>query len=105
MHRFATLSLLFTHFISYGQIDQKKLDSLKRTIEYSTKTQKSWQDSFVNAQDSIYKSAVTNSGSVNLSTQQETTIKDKQIVVIRIVIFVALFLIAVFLALRQKRPG
>jgi len=104
MYRFLTFISLFAYFNSWAQIDQKKLDSLKRSIEVSTKTQKSWQDSFANAQDSIYKTAINNGDSVNLSTQQKTTVKDKQII-IRIVIFVALFLITVFLALRQKRSG
>ena len=40
-------------------IDPKKLDSLARTIDASRKEMKNWQDSFVQRQDSLYRSRVS----------------------------------------------
>ena len=37
----------------------KKLDSLARTIDASRKEMKNWQDSFVQRQDSLYRSRVS----------------------------------------------
>jgi len=101
-HLFLLLIVIFTHFIIYGQIDQKKLDSLEQAIESSTKAQKGWQDSFAKAQDSIYKSAISNSDSFKSSTQQTNKVKERQRVTVRIVIIVALFLTAVLIAFQRK---
>jgi hypothetical protein len=40
-------------------IDPKKLDSLARSIDASSKKMKDWQDSFVHRQDSLYRSRVS----------------------------------------------
>lgn len=42
-----------------GQIDQRKLDSLARSIDSSAGAQKKWQDSFIRRQDSNYRSDVS----------------------------------------------
>ena len=99
---FLSLIAIFTHFIIYGQIDQKKLDSLERAIESSTKAQKGWQDSFAKAQDSIYKSAINKSDNFKSSTQQTNKLKERQRITLRIVIMVALFLTGVLIAFQQK---
>jgi hypothetical protein len=46
--------LLNTH----AQIDQRKLDSLKKSIDVSAKVHNLWQDSFAKVQDSFYQSAI-----------------------------------------------
>ena len=54
--------LMILPFCSWSQeegIDPKKLDSLARTIDASRKEMKNWQDSFVQRQDSLYRSRVS----------------------------------------------
>jgi hypothetical protein len=41
-----------------AQIDQRKLDSLKKSIDVSAKAHNFWQDSFAKVQDSFYQSAI-----------------------------------------------
>src|SRR5215212_6496514 len=52
------LALLF-HLTCYSQVDQKKLDSLTRSIDSSKKVLRNWQDSFTKMQDSLYETRVS----------------------------------------------
>ena len=101
-HLFLSLIAIFTHFIIYGQIDQRKLDSLEQAIESSTKAQKGWQDSFAKAQDSIYRSAINENDSIKSSAQQTNKVKERQRITLRIVIVVAICLTGVLIAFQQK---
>jgi hypothetical protein len=49
-----------------AQIDQAKLDSLKRSIDASAKAHKLWQDSFAKVQESLYQNGIK----TNLSKQK-----------------------------------
>jgi len=103
MHRFLLLIVLLSKLNSYGQIDQKKLDSLEQSIEVSTKAQKNWQDSFAKAQDSIYRTSINPVDSTKLLAAIKTKAKKRQAVILRIVIIAALFLTGVFLGLRKRK--
>jgi accessory gene regulator protein AgrB len=58
MPRFLTAILLLIYLYAPAQIDQQKLDSLKRSIDSNTRAVKSWQDSFQKNQDSLYRSRI-----------------------------------------------
>jgi hypothetical protein len=50
--------VLLLHFNTYGQIDQRKLDSLSSLIDSSAQAYGLQQDSIIKQQDSSYKSEV-----------------------------------------------
>jgi len=103
MHRFLLVIVLLSKLNSYGQIDQKKLDSLEQSMELSTKAQKNWQDSFAKAQDSIYRASVKHLDSNKPIVQLKPKAKERQIIILRMVIIVALFLTGVFIGIRQRK--
>ena len=84
-----------------AQIDQHKLDSLRRSIDSSARAHTMWQDSFTKAQDSIYQSAVNNT---RLSKQNHL---EREVQRRRNLqgIFIALLLVvvAVLLLLRRRK--
>jgi CRISPR/Cas system-associated endoribonuclease Cas2 len=103
MHHLLLLIFLFTNFCIYGQIDQKKIDSLELSIDSSTKAQKTWQDSFAKVQDSIYRSAVNNSDSTKLSAEQKTKVKGRQKIILRFAIIAVLLVTTIIVILRRKQ--
>src|SRR5678809_758609 len=80
--RLLLLLVLLVHLNIYGQIDKKKLDSLSRSIDSSTKAHRLFQDSFTKVQDSIYHSAINknDSGKFNdfLAEQKRRLEKETQ---------------------------
>ena len=66
MPRLILLIFLFLSLNAYCQVDPAKADSLAREIALKQRTMKAYQDSFRNAQDSIYQSKMTK-GSPNHS--------------------------------------
>jgi hypothetical protein len=65
--------LLLSNLNTVGQIDQRKLDSLSKSINSSAKEHRLWQDSFTKVQDSIYRAAISKTGnrySPNLDNSQ-----------------------------------
>jgi hypothetical protein len=103
MHRLPFLIFLFTNCCVYCQIDQKKIDSLERSIDSSTKAQKSWQDSFAKIQDSIYRSAIHNSDSTTLSAEHKTKVKGRQKIILPLAIIATLLVIAIIVIRQRKR--
>jgi hypothetical protein len=106
MFRCLSLLALLLFLNSYGQIDPIKLDSLARSIDSSAKALQLTQDSFVQAQDSIYRSALDNTLQRQSKFVEEERRKEKyrQQVTLRI-IAVVVFIIAVglFFWIRRKR--
>lgn len=106
MHRFLPAAALLFHLFVYGQIDQKKADSLARAIDSSAKAHKAWQDSFAKAQDSIYQTAIKENNSRKAenfsSVQKEKQAKGKQ-AILRILIGVVLLIVLVILLLRRRK--
>jgi len=106
MFRCFSLLALLLFLNSYGQIDPIKLDSLARSIDSSAKALQLTQDSFVQAQDSIYRSALDNTLQRQTKFVEEERRKEKyrQQVTLRI-IAVVVFIIAVglFFWIRRKR--
>jgi len=103
MHYVLLLIFLFTNCCIYGQIDQKKIDSLERSIDSSTKEQKTWQDSFAKVQDSLYRSAINNSDSTHLSPEQNIKVGGRQKIILPFAIIAALLVIVIIVILRRKR--
>jgi hypothetical protein len=60
------LMVLTVQLSTQAQIDQAKLDSLKRSIDASAKAHKLWQDSFAKVQESLYQNGIK----TNLSKQK-----------------------------------
>jgi hypothetical protein len=94
------------HLNTYGQIDKKKLDSLSRSIDASTKAHRLFQDSFTKVQDSIYHSAINknDSGKLNdfLADQKRRVEKEKQQAILRLMIVMILVIGIITLILRRK---
>jgi hypothetical protein len=90
-----------------AQIDQRKLDSLRRSIDSSAKTHKQWQDSFTKVQDSLYQDAI-NKTDLNkqkeLSEQQERESQRRKILQ-GIIIALALVASALLLLLRRRKKN
>jgi hypothetical protein len=61
LHRWLPVFGLFLQLSSFAQVDQKKLDSLARSIDASARAARAWQDSFMKTQDSIYGTGVVRS--------------------------------------------
>ena len=101
MYRYLLVMVLLLHPNVYGQIDQKKLDSLSRAIDSSAKSHKSWQDSFIRSQDSIYQSAVNKNNGHQRNDVIKQNEKERQKFWLRII--VAVFVIAMVIALLRKR--
>jgi hypothetical protein len=110
MRRLLPLMVLLLHLSLHAQIDQKKLDSLSRSIDSSAKAYKSWQDSFANLQDSIYHAAIsrdTENNSRNLdqflAEQKGREAKERQQAMLRIVIGIVLLAIGVIALARRRK--
>jgi hypothetical protein len=58
MARVIPLLVMLFSFQSFSQPDPQKLDSLRLVIDKMNREQRSWQDSFARAQDSIYKKGI-----------------------------------------------
>ena len=101
MYRYLLVMVLLLHLNVYGQVDQRKLDSLSRAIDSSAKSHKSWQDSFIRSQDSIYHSAVAKKDlgkSRDLDNQDKA---ERRRLGLRMVI--AVFIMALVIAFVRKR--
>lgn len=70
LYYFLPLMVVLFHLDVYGQVDQKKVDSLANYIDSSTKVQRRWQDSFNKVQDSIYHTAINSDKSDNQFANQ-----------------------------------
>jgi hypothetical protein len=100
---------LLIAFKSYSQIDQKKLDSLSRSIDSSAKAYRAWQDSFNKVQDSIYQAAINkdfqsshNPGQLS-PEQKRKEAKERQKIILRIGVSIAILIIAAIVWLRRKK--
>jgi hypothetical protein len=106
MYRYLLVMVFLMQLNVYGQIDQKKLDSLARSIDSSAKTHKSWQDSFTKVQDSIYSSAINKNNSPtvdDLAEQKRKETKQRQQILLRIVISVVLLITGFVVLLRRRK--
>lgn len=103
MYRYLLVMVLLLHLNVYGQIDQKKLDSLSRAIDSSAKSHKSWQDSFIRSQYSIYQSAVNKNDLQKRNEVAKRNGEERQKFWLRII--VAVFVIAMIIALLRKRKA
>lgn len=110
MHRFFLAFTLLFPLTIYGQIDQKKLDSLSRSIDSSAKAYKLWQDSFNKVQDSIYHAAISknveqNSRNLNnfIDEQKRRGANEKKQAILRIVLSIVLLVIGVIALVRRRK--
>lgn len=110
MHRSLVVPLLLLHLSVWSQIDQKKIDSLSRSIDSSVKAHQSWQDSFTKVQDSIYHVAIgkeTESNSSNsskdLAGQKRRETKEEQQTLLRIIVGVVLLAVGTIFLLRRRK--
>jgi hypothetical protein len=112
MHRFLPVMVLLFNLSTYAQLDQKKLDSLSRSIDSSAKASRNWQDSFTKIQDSIYQTAIGKSAGGNsinpsqfLAEQEKRESRERQRILLRFLAGVAVVLIGVvawFLKTKRK---
>jgi hypothetical protein len=102
--------VLLLHFNTYGQIDQRKLDSLSSLIDSSAQAYGLQQDSIIKQQDSSYKSEVNrvlqhNSSKLNnfLVEQKKREAKKRQQAKLGAVIGIALLITVTIVWLRRKK--
>ena len=110
MHRFLSVLALLLYLNINGQIDQKKLDSLARSIDSSAKARKISQDSFIKIQDSAYQLEMNKALKQNsrkfdnsLTERKRKEAKERQQAILRIVISVVLFIIGIIALLRKRK--
>jgi hypothetical protein len=103
---------LLPHPSTFGQIDQRKLDSLSRLIDSSAQAYKMQQDSIIKQQDSSYKSEVNKALQQNsvdsdkfLAEQKRRESRQRQQSKLRIVIGIALFVILIIALLRRRKKS
>jgi hypothetical protein len=99
--------VLALQLTTQAQIDQRKLDSLRRSIDSFANTHKLWQDSFTKVQDSVYQDAI-NKTDLNkqkeLSEQHERESQRRKILQ-GIIIALALVATALLLLLRRRKKN
>jgi hypothetical protein len=110
MHRLLLAIALLMQLGILAQIDPKKRDSLAKSIDSSAKAYRSWQDSFTNAQDSIYHAAINKevkNASRNpdqfLAEQKRKEAKERQQAIVRIIIGVALLAIGIIAIVKRRK--
>lgn len=94
----------------HAQVDPKKLDSLAKSIDSSTKAYRYWQDSFTKVQDSVYHAAISkdienNSRNLNqfLAEQKRREAKERQQAIVRVIIGVVLLAIGIIAVVRRRK--
>jgi len=102
MHPILTVMVLLLSLSAYPQLDQRKLDSLSRSIDSSAKASRNWQDSFTKIQDSIYQAATAKSADDNsrnssqlLAEQEKRESMERQRILLRILAGVSVVLIGI----------
>jgi deoxyribodipyrimidine photolyase-like uncharacterized protein len=110
MHRLLPVIVLLLHLSIHAQIDQKKLDSLSRSIDSSAKAYKYWQDSFAKQQDSIYHAAISKEIKKDSRNPDEFLLEEKreeaeerQQTILRIVTGVVLLVIGIIALIRRRK--
>ncbi len=106
MPRFLTAILLLFWLCAPAQINQQKLDSLKRSIDSNTRAIQSWQDSFQNKQDSIYRSRTGNDTmqTIQLAEDQAKMQHEKRKrIYLRLLAVVLLVLALAYILLRRNK--
>ena len=98
------LLVLTFHLLSHAQIDQNKLDSLRRSIDSTAHVHKNWQDSFARAQDSVYHTAISKTirNDKRIGGQQENQVK-RQRILQGILVALAIVVALVIVLLRKRR--
>ncbi|HTM91980.1 MAG TPA: hypothetical protein VL095_06155 [Flavisolibacter sp.] len=94
----------------HAQIDPKKLDSLSRSIDSSSKARKSWQDSFTKVQDSVYHAATSKDIKNNshhsdqsFAEEKRKRAKERQQTILRIVTGAVLLVIGIIALIRRRK--
>ncbi|MGZ3937294.1 MAG: hypothetical protein ACXVLT_00980 [Flavisolibacter sp.] len=102
-HRFLVLLVLLFPLVSHAQIDQRKLDSLKKSIDSSAAAHREWQDSFSKVQDSVYQDAVKKAvNGDNISRDHHIKKVESRRIVQGIVIVLAIVIAVVLLFLYRR---
>jgi len=90
--------------VSQAQIDQKKLDSLRRSIDSSANERMRWEDSFVKVQDSVYHTAISKIiKEKNPGQRQENEVQRQKI--LQGIVMALLAIIAVVVLLRRRKKS
>jgi hypothetical protein len=106
MPRFLSAILLLLWLYVPAQIDQEKLDSLKRSIDSNTRAVQSWQDSFQKKQDSLYQSRLGNDTmrtSQAIDTRAVKEHEKRKRIYIRLLVAVLVVLALAYILLRRRK--
>ncbi len=108
MYRLLLVVMLLFQLQCYGQIDQRKLDSLSKAIDSSSAIYKKQQDVVIKTQDSIYRSEI----SKNLQSSrdadrvvvgQKQRVEQRQKDMVRLMAGILLFLILIIVLSRKRK--
>lgn len=108
MYRLLPLLALLLQLGAFAQIDQRKLDSLAKSIDSSAKVRRQWQDSFSRAQDSVYRLAQSHKSSgqssgTNGSSLAEKKQQERQQGIISLVAGLLIFAILLIVMIRKRK--
>lgn len=95
--------MLLLPIVSSAQIDQRKLDSLRKSIDSSAAARRVWQDSFANAQDSAYQEAIEKTVGVQKSAREQRQQKVERKRTIQGILIALLIVIVVLFILRHRK--
>lgn len=107
MLRFLTAFLLLAAFNTYAQIDQRKLDSLSKSVDSTAKAYKHQQSIIIKTQDSLYQSSIRqqqhsfNKDSLAEEKRTEANTRQKNISSMALAILLLGFVI--FLLIKKRR--
>lgn len=99
------VGLFLFQISSFAQIDPRKLDSLRRSIDSSARSIRMWQDSFRGKQDSLYRSGVINGTDSTALLENQVQREEKKITYTIVLIGVVFFIVLILVIRGRKRPS
>jgi len=102
-HRFFLFLVLLFPLVCPAQIDQNKLDSLKKSIDSSAAARKVWQDSFTNVQDSVYQDAIKKTVGAERGPKEQRQQNVERQRTMQGILIALLIVTAVLLILRRRK--
>jgi ABC-type transport system involved in cytochrome bd biosynthesis fused ATPase/permease subunit len=103
-----TIAVLLFSINSFGQIDQRRVDSLARLIDSSAEARQRQQETTIKRIDSSYhselKKALQQNPADSLAKQKQSEAKQRQQFIVRILTGVLIFTILIITLVRTKKP-